>query len=70
MIDDSVADKIVDLFKTSMQPKAGSKYFLVRETVRAGAVSYKLKQADRQARRQGRGREGGARTSQHHRQGQ
>lgn len=46
VIDDSVADKIVDLFKASMQPKAGSKYFLVRETVRAGAVSYKLKQAD------------------------
>jgi hypothetical protein len=29
-----------------MKPKPGSKYFLVRETVRAGAVSYKLKQTD------------------------
>jgi hypothetical protein len=29
-----------------MTPKAGSKYFLVRETVRAGAVSYRLKQTD------------------------
>jgi hypothetical protein len=46
VIDDHVADKIVDLFKSSMTPKKGSKYFLVRETVRAGAVSYKLKQTD------------------------
>ncbi|MCC7250249.1 hypothetical protein [Hyphomicrobium sp.] len=46
VIDDHVADKIVDLFKANMTPKAGSKYFLVRETVRAGAVSYRLKQAD------------------------
>lgn len=46
VIDDNVADKIVDLFKASMKPKPGSKYFLVRETVRAGAVSYKLKQTD------------------------
>ena len=46
VIDDHVADKIVDLVKASMTPKAGSKYFLVRETVRAGAVSYRLKQAD------------------------
>lgn len=46
VIDDHVADKIVDLFKASMKPKPGSKYFLVRETVRAGAVSYRLKQTD------------------------
>ncbi|MDQ8700724.1 hypothetical protein [Hyphomicrobium sp. LHD-15] len=46
VIDDHVADKIVDLFKASMTPKRGSKYFLVRETVRAGAVSYKLKHTD------------------------
>jgi hypothetical protein len=46
VIDDAVADKIVELFKASMTPKAGSKYFLVRETVRAGAVSYKLKTDD------------------------
>lgn len=46
VIDDHVADKIVDLFKATMTPKRGSKYFLVRETVRAGAVSYKLKQTD------------------------
>ena len=46
VIDDHVADKIVDLFKATMTPKAGNKYFLVRETVRAGAVSYRLKQTD------------------------
>jgi hypothetical protein len=46
VIDDHVADKIVELFKANMKPKPGSKYFLVRETVRAGAVSYKLKQTD------------------------
>lgn len=46
VIDDHVADKIVELFKANMKPKAGSKYFLVRETVRAGAVSYKLNQTD------------------------
>jgi hypothetical protein len=46
VIDDQVADKIVDLFRASMKPKPGSKYFLVRETVRAGAVSYALKQND------------------------
>jgi hypothetical protein len=46
VIDDNVADKIVELFKATMTPKPGSKYFLVRETVRAGAVSYRLKQTD------------------------
>jgi hypothetical protein len=46
VIDDTVADKIVAAFKASVEPKPGSKYFLVRETIRAGAVSYKLKQTD------------------------
>ena len=46
VIDDTVADKIVDDFKANVTPKAGSKYFLVRETVRAGAVSYRVRQAD------------------------
>ena len=46
MIDDAVADKIVELFEASMKPKPGSRYFLVRETVKAAAVSYKLKQSD------------------------
>lgn len=46
VIDDHVADKIVDRFRATMKPKPGSRYFLVRETVRAGAVSYKLKHTD------------------------
>jgi len=46
VVDDYVADKIVDQFQATMKPKPGSRYFLVRETVRAGAVSYKLKQTD------------------------
>ena len=45
-IDDTVADRIVGLFKANIQPKPGNKYFLVRETVRAGAISYQLKQTD------------------------
>ncbi len=46
VIDDAVADMIVELFEVSITPKPGSKYFLVREAVKAGAVSYKLKQSD------------------------
>ena len=46
VIDDTVADQIVGWFKANIQPKPGNKYFLVRETVRAGAVSYRLKQKD------------------------
>lgn len=46
VIDDQVADKIVELFERSITPKAGSRYFLVREAVKAGAVSYRLKNTD------------------------
>jgi hypothetical protein len=46
VIDDTVADKIVQWFEANVQPKPGSKYYLVRETLRAGAVSYRLKSAD------------------------
>jgi hypothetical protein len=45
-IDDQVADHILERFKTEVKPKSGSKYFLVRETIRAGAVSYALKRDD------------------------
>jgi hypothetical protein len=46
-IDDSVADHILELFKTSgIKPVAGNTYYLVREAVKAGAVSYTLKQDD------------------------
>jgi hypothetical protein len=46
VIDDMVADQIVASFKSSVEPKPGNKYYLVRETVRAGSVSYRLRQAD------------------------
>ena len=46
VIDDPVADHIVDWFRANITLRRGSKYFLVRETVKAGSVSYKLKQRD------------------------
>ena len=46
VIDDTVADRIVEWLKANVQAKRGSKYFLVRETVKAGAVSYSLRQED------------------------
>ncbi len=45
-IDDTAADHILGLFKQSIEPKPGSTYYLVRETVKAGAISYSLKQDD------------------------
>jgi hypothetical protein len=45
-LDDQVADQILERFKTDVKPKPGSKYFLVRETIRAGAVSYALTRED------------------------
>lgn len=45
-LDDQVADHILDRFKADVKLKPGSKYFLVRETIRAGAVSYALKRED------------------------
>ena len=46
VIDDPVADHIVDWFRANITLRRGSKYFLVRESVKAGSVSYKLKQND------------------------
>lgn len=46
VIDDVAADKILERFKAEVKPQPGSKYYLVRETVRAGAVSYSLKRED------------------------
>jgi hypothetical protein len=46
VIDDAVADKIVEQFQTTMKAKPGNTYFLVREAVKAGAVSYKIKRTD------------------------
>jgi hypothetical protein len=46
VIDDAVADRIVEQFQATMKAKPGNTYFLVRETVKAGAVSYKIKRTD------------------------
>ncbi len=46
VIDDTLADRIVDWFRANIVPKPGSRYFLVRETVKAGSVSYRLKETD------------------------
>ena len=45
-IDDRVADYILERFRQEVKPRPGSKYFLVRETIRAGAISYALKRED------------------------
>lgn len=45
-IDDQVADHILERFRADVKPKAGSKYFLVRETIRAGAISYGITRED------------------------
>lgn len=45
-IDDTAADHILNLFKQTVEPKAGSTYYLVRESVKAGAISYSLKHDD------------------------
>jgi hypothetical protein len=45
-IDDRVADYILERFRQDVKPRSGSKYFLVRETIRAGAISYSLKRED------------------------
>jgi hypothetical protein len=46
VIDDPVADYIIDWFRANITLRRGSTYFLVRESVKAGSVSYKLKQRD------------------------
>ena len=46
MIDDTVADCIVSLFKANIWMKPGSRYSFVRETVLAVVISYQLKQTD------------------------
>jgi hypothetical protein len=46
VIDDTVADYIGNWFMANIEPKPGNKYFLVRETVRAGSISVRLHQED------------------------
>lgn len=45
-IDDQVADHILERFRKDVKVKTGSKYYLVRETIRAGKISYGLKRDD------------------------
>jgi hypothetical protein len=46
VIDDTVADYMVNWFKANIEPKPGNKYFLVREAVRAGSISFRMHQKD------------------------
>lgn len=46
VIDDPLADRMADWFRANIAPKPGSRYYLVREAVKAGAVSYRLKEKD------------------------
>ncbi len=45
-IDDQVADHILARFQQDVKPRPGSTYYLVRETIRAGSISYGLKRED------------------------
>ena len=45
-IDDQVAEHILERFRKDVKPKPGSRYYLVRETIRAGKISYGLKRED------------------------
>jgi hypothetical protein len=45
-IDDQVADYILERFRQDVKPRPGSKYYLVRETIKAGKISYGLKRDD------------------------
>ncbi len=46
-VDDSAAQHILELFEASnVKPVSGNTYYLVREAVKAGSISYSLKQDD------------------------
>lgn len=45
-IDDETEDKVVSWLKDNISIKPGSRYFLVRQSVKASAVSYVIKQKD------------------------
>jgi hypothetical protein len=46
VIDDEVAAHILKWFDENVKPKPGEKYYIVREAVKAGSVSYTLKRED------------------------
>ena len=46
IIYDTGADQIVSWFQENVRPRPGSRYFIVREAIQAGAVTYRLKRKD------------------------
>lgn len=46
IIDDQVADYVIAWFRRNVSPRPGSRYYLVREAIKAGAVSYSLEDKD------------------------
>lgn len=45
-IDDAVEDKVVNWLKTNVRLKPGNRYYLVRQVIKAKAVSYVIKKQD------------------------
>jgi hypothetical protein len=46
IIYDTGADEIIQWFQKNIKPRKGSKYFIVREAIQAGAVTYRLERKD------------------------
>jgi hypothetical protein len=46
IIYDTGADQISQWFQENMKPRPGNRYFIVREAIKAGAVTYRLKRKD------------------------
>jgi len=46
VIDDQVADYVIAWFQRHVTPRPGSRYYLVREAIMAGSVSYSLEDKD------------------------
>jgi hypothetical protein len=46
IIYDTGADQISQWFQKNIKPRPGSRYFIVREAIKAGAVTYRLKRKD------------------------
>ena len=46
VIDDQVADYVIAWFRRHITPRPGSRYYLVREAIKAGSVSYSLEDKD------------------------
>jgi hypothetical protein len=46
VIDDQMADYVIAWFRRHITPRPGSRYYLVREAIKAGSVSYSLEDND------------------------